>query len=251
MPMCCRRVCAAHVHSPPESFRRQSRGTAFGKSTDVPASTETELWQMPQGRHIQHFLQRTLKRENKFKVQKMLHLFCKGVPFDFLHILFLPFPHTDNWKWQKSSVSKSAPMEKVANNSFRLGEGGGCGVCKSYCLCLSCFYAVKKLTGTYLYCWAKENSWFEAVKVFERPSLTHACPSWSAWSDAMSCYRNSHNSIPSPPEPWDLWELCLTSLLKCHVQRGATEMYPLGTGMRKAERFWGGGKTWSPLIISE
>lgn len=198
MPMCCRRVCAAHVHSPPESFRRQSRGTAFGKSTDVPASTETELWQMPQGRHIQHFLQRTLKRENKFKVQKMLHLFCKGVPFDFLHILFLPFPHTDNWKLQKSSVSKSAPMEKVANNSFRLGEGGGCGVCKSYCLCLSCFYAVKKLTGTYLYCWAKGNSWFEAVKVFERPSLTHACPSWSAWSDAMSCYMEQSQLYSLP-----------------------------------------------------
>ncbi len=153
MPMCCRRVCAAHVHPPAESFRRQSRGTAFGKSTDVPASTETELWQMPQGRHIQHFLQRTLKRENKFKVQKMLHLFCKGVPLWFLHILLLPFPHTDNWKWQKAQYPKVLLLTKLpTSDSFRLGEGGGCGVCKSYCLCLSCFYAVIMLTGTYLHC---------------------------------------------------------------------------------------------------
>lgn len=126
MPMCCRRACAAHVHPPPESFRRQSRGTSFGKSTDVPASTETELWQMPQGRHIQHFLQRTLKRENKFKVQK-LHLFCKGVPFDFfffLHILFLPFPRTDNWKWQKVQYPKVLLLTQLpTSNSSVEGEG--------------------------------------------------------------------------------------------------------------------------------
>ena len=30
-----------------------------------------------------------------------------------------------------------------------------------------------KLMGAYLYCGARENSWLEAVKVFERPSLTH------------------------------------------------------------------------------
>lgn len=53
---------------------------------------------------------------------------------------------------------------------------------------------------------------------------------------------NGHNSIPSPPEPWELWEMSLTSLL-CHDQRGKAEMYPLGSGVKKGERFWGGGKT--------
>lgn len=136
------------------------------------------------------------------------------------------------------------------SDSFRPGEGGGCGVCKSYCLCLSCFYAVTKLTGTYLHCWTKENGWFEAVKVFERPSLTHTSPSSSAWSDALSCYMEP-SQLPRHLNPGIhgkcFWPVCWYVM----SQRGkAANVSPLGTGVRMAEWFWGGGKTWSPLIIS-
>lgn len=138
------------------------------------------------------------------------------------------------------------------SDSFRLGEGGRCDVCKSYCLCLSCFYAVIKLMGTHLYCWAKENSWFEAVKVFERPSLTRTSPSWSAWSDALSCYvEQSRLLFPRHLNP-GIYGNCVWPVCWYVMSRGETQKCnPPGTGARKAERFWGGGKTWSPLIISE
>lgn len=67
------------------------------------------------------------------------------------------------------------------SDSFRFGGGGGCGVCKS----ISCFYEVIKLMGTYLCCKSKQFVW--SVKGVW-PSLGHAqSPSWSAWSDALSC----------------------------------------------------------------
>lgn len=61
---------------------------------------------MPQGRHIQHFLQRTLKRENKFKTTKIAAFILQRGHIWFLHILFLPIPYTDNWKDKKLSIQK-------------------------------------------------------------------------------------------------------------------------------------------------
>lgn len=82
---------------------------------------------MPQGRHIQHFLQRTLKEKN-LQYKKMLHLFCKGVPFDFCICYFSPFLIEIIVKNYKSSVSKSAPIELPTSDSFRLCKGGVHGV---------------------------------------------------------------------------------------------------------------------------
>lgn len=82
-PLCAPRWRAAEV---------RVGGTAFCKSMAVPTSTETELWQMPQGRHIQHFLQRTLKRKKKFKVQKgciILFYFLQLVSL-ILHLILFP-----------------------------------------------------------------------------------------------------------------------------------------------------------------
>lgn len=77
-------------------------------------------------------------------------------------------------------------FNKVAN-SFRLSEGGGFVVCKSYCLCLSCFYAVIKLMGLSLLL-SKRQQVVWSCKSVERPSLTHTGPSCSACSDALRCY---------------------------------------------------------------
>lgn len=137
--------------------------------------------------------------------------FLQRDPLWFLHILLLPFPHTDNWTWQKAHYQKVLLLTKLpTSDSFRLGGGGGCGVCKSYCLCLSCFYAVIKLTGTYLYCWAKENSWFEAVKVFETDTHKYQ-PVSLEWCSELSRGTVTtlfpHHANPGIYGKW-VWPVC-------------------------------------------
>lgn len=101
------------------------------------------------------------KRKQLQKYKKLLHLFCKGVPFNFLHILLLPFPHTDNWKWHKVQYPKVFLLTALPTwDSFRLGGGGGCVVFANPVCVWVVFMRLLKIMGTYLNCWAKENSLF-------------------------------------------------------------------------------------------
>lgn len=138
MPMCCRRACAAHVHRPAESFRRQSRGTVFGKSTAVPASTETELWQTPQGStQFNTFFKGRKKRETNLKYKKCCIYFAGG-PLWFLHILLLCVLVQIIGKRQK--VQNSKVLRLTWWPTLALVQGEDVVFCKSYCLCFELYF---------------------------------------------------------------------------------------------------------------
>lgn len=94
--------------------RRASEGGVVahgGQSTDVLPYTETELWQMPWDRPVQHFLQRTLKRK-QFKVTKKCCIyFAKGLPFDFAYFI-APF---FSFRYLKKKVSKRVSIDNFTN----------------------------------------------------------------------------------------------------------------------------------------
>lgn len=136
--------------------------------------------EMPQGRHIQHFLQRTLKRENKFKVQKLLHLFCKGVSFVFCRSYFLILISENDKKLSIQTCSHWQSCQFQTVLDMVQGEGV---VFTIILLCLSHFYAVI-VTGDISILLSKRELFIWSSKSVLKTVTDTQTPSWSAWSDA-------------------------------------------------------------------
>lgn len=145
----------------------------------------------------------------------MLHLFCKGVPFDFFFFAYFISP-LSSFGWLK--MTKTLSIQKVllstklpTSDSFRLGEGGEGVVFANYTVCVwVVFYAVVKLVGGHIYTVVqKENSWFEAAKkkkkkVFERPPLTNTSPTAGQLGVMLwSCYVGTVTTL----FPFATWTL--------------------------------------------
>lgn len=166
----------------------------------------------------------------------MLHLFCKGVPFDFFFFFAYFISPLSSFGWLK--MTKTLSIQKVllstklpTSDSFRLGEGGEGVVFANYTVCVwVVFYAVVKLVGGHIYTVVqKENSWFEAAKKKKKCLKDHH---WQTqvpqlvsleWCFEVVTWELSRLYSLLPPEPWDLWEVCRTSLLTCRVQRAKAE----------------------------
>lgn len=111
------------------------------------------------------------------------------------------------------------------------------------------FMPLKKLMGTYQYCWTSKTQLVWRLKSVWRPSWTHKSL-LVKWSDDLSYVEQSELYCRAT---WSLecmgsvWPVCW------HALSGGlkAEMQHLRTDVKKTERFRGGGKMWSPLTVSE
>lgn len=153
------------------------------------------------------------------------------------------------YKWLKKMLSVQKCPFWIADQTG-LDWRGGYSVWKWFCLRLSCFYAVEKANGDISILLNIQNTvGLKVKKSVWRPSWTHKSllvkrSDDLSYVEQSELYSRATWSLECMGSVWPVCWHALSGGLKAEMQH-------LGTDVKKAERFCGGGKTWSPLTVSE
>lgn len=134
------------------------------------------------------------------------------------------------------------------SDSFWHGGGGECGDFKSYCLWLSCFYAVMKPWGdiSILLCKRKQLVW-RTKKCFKDLHWQTLSPGLVSSECYVELFHGMDTSLLSVYSKSGIVLNWVRAVVLC--PEGKNRNVPLSMGIRNAERCSDGGNTLSPLLF--